>query len=141
MSKKVLGSPIYITATEVLELVRKGTATVVVDVREDDHAGGHIKGSVHVPAPTFRSNPGKYLQLAEGKDNVVFHCMFSQYRGPSSANAFIDAWNKRAVTDPKYTGLSPPEVYIMAGGFNAVAKLALKGDIDVVDDFQKEYHA
>lgn len=137
---KKIGAAKYLTASEVLELVREGTSTVVVDVREDDRRGGHITGSKHIPAPTFRSNPAKYLSLADGKHHVVFHCMFSQYRGPSSASAFVDAWNERAETDSSYSDVAPPEVCIMSGGFNAVAKLALKGNVDVVEEFNKEYY-
>lgn len=131
-----ISSATYMDASEVLELVRAGDSTVVIDVREDDRLGGHIKGSKHIPAPTFRSNPGRYLDVANGKENVVFHCMFSQYRGPSSAAAFIEAWNSQ--TKPKS---ATPRVVILSGGFNAVSKLALEGkDLDVIEKFDRELY-
>jgi rhodanese-related sulfurtransferase len=58
----------------------------VVDVRDDDYEGGHIKGCVHSPSASLLS--GGVDQLREKlKDTpvVVFHCALSQVRGPKAA--------------------------------------------------------
>lgn len=130
-------APTYVPALQVLEILRKGnSSTVVIDVREDDRVGGHIKGSHNVPAPAFRSNPENYLHLADGKNQVFFHCMFSQVRGPACAKAFVQAWNRASSN----ANSPAPRVSIMMGGFHAVARLALEGNdvADIVEDFNPE---
>lgn len=129
-------TPGYLTAAEVLAHVREASGAVIVDVREDDRAGGHIKGSHHVPAPQLLANPSRYLYLANDTDVVIFHCMFSQYRGPACAKAFIQSLMVNADLD------SPtPQVYILSGGFQAFAKLAKQGNMDAVEDFSHSLYA
>ena len=95
--------------------------TVVVDVRDDDHVGGHIKGSLHVPSRNFYErvhklvvdvdDPAKRTAVegvaasirdddkakeedgAGGDDRrrIVFHCSLSQQRGPKAARAYVEA--------------------------------------------------
>lgn len=132
-------SPEFLSAQQVLNYVRDGKRIAIIDVREDDRAGGHIKGSYHVPAPELLANPSKYLSLADGNDLVVFHCMFSQYRGPACANAFIKSLTERMYEDDDES--HNPEVCIMAGGFQAFAKLAMQGNMDAVEEFSNSLYA
>lgn len=57
----------------------------IIDVRDSDHIGGHIKGSMHVPTNTHDFKMPELVRTLKDKDTVVFHCMLSQQRGPSSA--------------------------------------------------------
>lgn len=61
----------------------------IVDVREDDHIGGHIKGSINVPSRTIDAMMPTLLRKLEGKQTVVFHCALSQQRGPSAALRYL----------------------------------------------------
>lgn len=130
-------SPQYLTPQEVLKHVREGKRTAIIDVREDDRAGGHIKGSFHVPAPDLLANPSRYLSLVDDSDLVIFHCMFSQYRGPSCANAFLKSLRDRVYDDEDS---HIPQVCILTGGFQAFAKLAIQGNMDTVEDFSNSLY-
>lgn len=61
----------------------------VVDVRDSDHIGGHIMGSIHAPAPTLDYRLPELVRELKDKDKVVFHCALSQVRGPSAALRYI----------------------------------------------------
>ena len=55
----------------------------IVDVRDDDFEGGHIKGAINVPYHQFSDRVTTLVDELEGKDAVIFHCALSQQRGPS----------------------------------------------------------
>jgi rhodanese-related sulfurtransferase len=57
----------------------------IIDVRDSDHIGGHIRGSVHVPSSTLDYRIPELVRQLQDKDAVVFHCSLSQQRGPSAA--------------------------------------------------------
>ena len=81
----------------------------VVDVRDSDFMGGHIKGCYHYPSATFPEDIENLKQIltANKVDDIVFHCALSQVRGPSSALKFI-----RSLEDPAQFN-----VWILRGGF------------------------
>ncbi|KAI9839246.1 MAG: hypothetical protein M1819_003240 [Sarea resinae] len=65
----------------------------IIDVRDDDHIGGHIASSTHIPSTTFHS-PTQLSSLVHklrSKNMVVFHCALSQQRGPRAALAYLRA--------------------------------------------------
>ncbi|KAF8251133.1 Rhodanese-like protein [Wilcoxina mikolae CBS 423.85] len=62
---------------------------VVVDVRDSDHIGGHIKGSRHVPSGTLSYTTPELVRNLKGTEKVVFHCALSQERGPSAAKKYM----------------------------------------------------
>ena len=61
----------------------------IVDVRDSDHIGGHIKGSTHVPSPSLDAKLPELVRELRGKEVVVFHCMLSQQRGPAAAVRYL----------------------------------------------------
>lgn len=61
----------------------------VIDVRDDDHIGGHIKDSINIPSQTLDAQLPTLLRKLEGKRTVVFHCALSQQRGPSAALQYL----------------------------------------------------
>ena len=61
----------------------------VVDVRDSDHIGGHIKGSTWVPSNELDYKTPELIRTMKGKDIVVFHCALSQQRGPSAALRYL----------------------------------------------------
>ncbi|KAF8861013.1 Rhodanese-like protein [Acephala macrosclerotiorum] len=61
----------------------------IVDVRDDDHIGGHIKHSIHAPSNTLDYKIPELVRKLKDKETVVFHCALSQQRGPSAALRYI----------------------------------------------------
>ncbi|KAM3065498.1 Cdc25 phosphatase Ibp1 [Clarireedia jacksonii] len=61
----------------------------IIDVRDDDHIGGHIKHSTHVPSSTLDYKIPELVRKLQDKETVVFHCALSQQRGPSAALRYI----------------------------------------------------
>ena len=99
----------------------------VVDVRDSDRAGGHIKGSHHLPSESFLSNIDEYAVKWPKDSKIVFHCMMSQIRGPRCARAFARACKQ-------HRGDDAPTVYILDQGFRYIA--ANHGSFsDIVEDF------
>lgn len=105
----------YITVDELGELLFtscKDSSVQIIDVRDDDFIGGHIPGARNLPSTGFATGV-RYLvqELAESEEVVIFHCMFSQERGPSCAKCFLD---HLAELHPE----SQCKVRILHGGFN-----------------------
>lgn len=87
----------------------------VVDVRDDDYLGGHIRGCLHFPSSTLREHLTELRQIVKERQvqQLVFHCMLSQARGPKAALLFL-----RALDDlPENEKGDEPEVYVLKGGF------------------------
>ena len=61
----------------------------IVDVRDADHAGGHIAGSIHVPSSSLDYRTPELIRKLAEKEIVVFHCALSQQRGPSAALRYL----------------------------------------------------
>lgn len=61
----------------------------IIDVRDNDHIGGHIKGSTWVPSSTLDYRIPELIRTLKDKEIVVFHCALSQQRGPSAALRYL----------------------------------------------------
>ncbi|KAK4238532.1 arsenate reductase 2.1 [Achaetomium macrosporum] len=61
----------------------------IIDVRDDDYIGGHIKGSQNVPSRTLDAMLPTLVRQLQDKETVVFHCALSQQRGPAAALRYI----------------------------------------------------
>lgn len=55
----------------------------------EDHIGGHIKTSQHVPSGTLDASLPTLRRTLADKRTVVFHCALSQQRGPSAALRYL----------------------------------------------------
>jgi len=53
---------------------------VVVDVRDDDYAGGNIKGAINEPSQEFLKNVDELVKQTKDVPLVIFHCTLSQVR-------------------------------------------------------------
>ena len=109
----------------------------VVDVRDSDFVGGHIKGCYHYAAgEIYETLPDLRRRLLENKINdVVFHCALSQVRGPKSTLAFLRSLQELpAEESEKFDGLN---VWVLSGGFTAW-QAQYGTDIDVTEGFQKD---
>jgi len=57
-----------------------GKDFLVVDVRDEDHVGGHIVGSINRPSTKFLASVDKLVKDAQEIPSVIFHCALSQVR-------------------------------------------------------------
>lgn len=99
----------------------------VIDVRDSDHIGGHIKSSEWIPLTELDARIPELIRLHKDKDKIVFHCMLSQQRGPMAALKLARAMRDKDEKEGKERGKegesmseakeAPPEVCILEGGF------------------------
>ncbi|CAJ2514301.1 Uu.00g024200.m01.CDS01 [Anthostomella pinea] len=96
----------------------------IIDVRDDDYIGGHIKSSMHFPSRSLDAMLPTLLRKLEDKQTVVFHCALSQQRGPSAALQYLRA-KEEAASPQKGDGKGEVEdagkprqkVYVLDRGF------------------------
>ncbi|KAH8597312.1 hypothetical protein B0O99DRAFT_618516 [Bisporella sp. PMI_857] len=98
MSNHTVSSLPRITAPVVREFIlASATQTTpsklaIIDVRDDDHIGGHIKNSTHIPSNTInQARLNRLVTELKDKDTVIFHCALSQVRGPKAALGYLRA--------------------------------------------------
>ncbi|KAI0017233.1 Rhodanese-like protein [Xylariomycetidae sp. FL0641] len=90
----------------------------VVDVRDGDYIGGHIKDCLHFESSQLDATMPTLLRRLEGKHSVVFHCMLSQQRGPSAALRYLRELEARGDERAK-----TQKVYVLDRGFMAWIEL------------------
>lgn len=110
----------------------------VVDVRESDYAGGHIKGCYHYPAGSFDNSIGELQKRLKKNeiDDVVFHCMLSQARGPKATLKFLRSLS--AIDDPEQKEFfDNMNVWVLQGGFSKWQE-EYGEDADVTESYDKD---
>ncbi|EAX87258.1 Rhodanese-like domain containing protein [Trichomonas vaginalis G3] len=75
--------------------------------------GGHIKGAMNCNSPTTLFD-NFFNQITKGAI-IVFHCEFSQSRGPTMAGLFRE--HDRSINWSHYPYLHYPDVYILDDGY------------------------
>ncbi|EFN57375.1 hypothetical protein CHLNCDRAFT_142765 [Chlorella variabilis] len=102
---------------------------LVIDVRDSDFAGGHIRGAVNIAAETFcdDNRVDELVALCQGMDTVVLHCFLSQQRGPFCAQRLAERMEE--------AGGAHPEVCVMAGGWRRFRRELKEDDYDLVEDY------
>jgi rhodanese-related sulfurtransferase len=65
------------------------SSMAVIDVRDSDHVGGHIRGSTWLPSNELDYKMPELIRKMQDKEVVVFHCALSQQRGPSAALRYM----------------------------------------------------
>jgi Cdc25 family phosphatase len=61
----------------------------VIDVRDSDFVGGHIRGCTNVPSGSLDYALPQLVRELRDKRTVVFHCALSQQRGPGAALRYL----------------------------------------------------
>lgn len=92
--------------------------TRVLDVRDYDFEGGHVRGCVHVPASSFYRDEDvdRFIaSLPDSVDHVIVHCFFSMQRGPFTASRIAQRLRAGA-------GRGDVRVDVLKGGWRAAAK-------------------
>jgi len=91
----------------------------VVDVRDSDHVGGHIRSSLWVPINTLDYRMAELVRTLKTKEKVVFHCALSQQRGPSAALRYARERARMLGKEEEEEGGEgkKQEVCVLEGGF------------------------
>ncbi len=80
----------WITGKDLAAMIRsKHVGLSIIDVRDVDYIGGHIKGCTNVPTDSLDYRLPELVRTLKDQDTVVFHCVLSQQRGPSSALRYL----------------------------------------------------
>ncbi|KAF8896114.1 S-adenosyl-L-methionine-dependent methyltransferase [Infundibulicybe gibba] len=90
----VQSTPPVITAEAVASLIRDKSKNesgyAVIDVRRNDHGGGHVRGSHQWAAQTFYDDLPKFFEKFGNTKEVIFYCGSSAGRGPRCAGWYQD---------------------------------------------------
>ncbi|KAJ1924537.1 Cdc25 phosphatase Ibp1 [Tieghemiomyces parasiticus] len=129
----------YIDHDELARLVRDpsnvpGKDYLVIDVRTDDYAGGHIPHGLNVPAHQFRDFVPYILTNYATVPLFVVHCALSQVRGPKSARILREILADRAPTGPDAV---KPQVKVLRGGITQWVQ-EYRNDAQLIAEFDHE---
>jgi Cdc25 family phosphatase len=80
----------YVEPGELVKWFDEGRmeGALIIDVRENDYTTGKVKGSLHYPFHELGGRLSELQSLASSKHTIIFHCYFSQTRGPRAAKLF-----------------------------------------------------
>jgi Cdc25 family phosphatase len=123
----------YMTSNDLIEHFHD---VLIIDCRDDDYVGGHIKGAIHISSLEFGLKPvfsmNKILEIAKSKNtkNVVFHCMESQKRSPKCANNFKIFL--------KFIRETSWNIFVLEGGFDRWIR-KYNTNPDLVENFNDDY--
>ncbi|KAJ6452553.1 Rhodanese-like domain-containing protein [Mycena vitilis] len=127
----------YISGDELAEIIKSDKVAhqdyLVVDVRDDDYAGGNIKSALNLPSREFHHKGVHHI--IENKPDVkvvVFHCALSQVRGPKAARIYEETRTNLEVGKNK-----PQEVYVLRNGFTEFQR-KFKDDPLLVENWDAE---
>ncbi|KAG6007320.1 hypothetical protein E4U21_006131 [Claviceps maximensis] len=90
----------------------------IIDVRDDDYIGGHIKGCTNITTLQLEAMMPTLVRKLKDTKTVVFHCALSQQRGPSAALKYLrekDELLKRLGSEGETT--VEQEVVVLDRGF------------------------
>ena len=106
--------PDFIDASD-LRASKESLAIIDVRSEEERERYGSIPNSIHVPSELFEDDDGvdAVQAHAQGKTTIVFHCQYSQQRGPFCAQRYCAAMTAH---DDK---AGEVRVLILRGGFRA----------------------
>ncbi|KIY64461.1 Rhodanese-like protein [Cylindrobasidium torrendii FP15055 ss-10] len=130
----------YIEGDDLAAYMKSGKVAgkdyLVVDVRDDDFAGGNIKGAKNVPSSTIYDAVDNLVRDTKDIKRVVFHCALSQVRGPKAARIYAETrQNMLQEAEP-----NQPEVLILRDGFTQF-QVKYKDDADLIEGWDKEVWA
>ncbi|EON68207.1 hypothetical protein W97_07465 [Coniosporium apollinis CBS 100218] len=116
MSSVTIANLPRITRDELAQRLRtpSPSSIAIIDVRDSDHVGGHIRSSMHVPSSSLDFKIPELIRTLEDKETVVFHCALSQQRGPSAALRYIRERDRILRVERKSWG---QKVVVLDGGF------------------------
>jgi rhodanese-related sulfurtransferase len=115
------------------------TSHKFVDARYGyEHKGGCIRDAINISDP--KDFIAEFFDDPRPDCVVIFHCEFSQRRGPKMANQFRDY--DRELHKGSYPNLFYSQVFILDGGYSAFAQkfpdLCSGGYVTMMDDAHKK---
>ncbi|CAK7896541.1 CDC25-like phosphatase Ych1p [[Candida] anglica] len=132
----------YVTAPELRTWIQSGSHTGagkvgVIDVRESDFVGGHIKGAYNFPAKKFLELISQVQEqlISDDINDVVFHCVRSNGRGPRITLQFLNAIKDFTTENQEH--FAKVGVWVLKGGFVAWQEEFGK-DNTLTEDFDEE---
>jgi len=124
----------YLTSDELAAIIKSDKVPlkdyIVVDVRDDDYAGGNILKGQNWPSQSFSWRVHELIEKTKVVNAVVFHCAMSQIRGPKAARIYEEALQRSEA-------VNKPEVYVLQGGFSQF-QAKFKDDPALVENWDKE---
>ncbi|KAH9851699.1 Rhodanese-like protein [Lenzites betulinus] len=127
----------YITPDELAAIIKSdkvsGKDYCVIDVRDDDWAGGNIKGAQNTPSSQFYVQVHDLVQKTKSVPTVVFHCALSQVRGPKAARIYAEARDQLEGDGEDI----PHQVLVLQGGFSDF-QAKYRNDPELVENWSKE---
>ncbi|PSS25526.1 hypothetical protein M430DRAFT_96581 [Amorphotheca resinae ATCC 22711] len=112
MSATTLSEILLSHSTSNLDAPSAPPNLAIIDVRDDDHIGGHIKHSQHIASATLDHRIPELVRKLQGTETVVFHCALSQQRGPRAALLYLREREHAEKEDVK-----EQKVYVLDRGF------------------------
>ena len=107
-----------------LLLSKRASKVAVIDVRGDDHIGGHIHTSQHVPSTTLDHKIPELVRTLAEKEIVVFHCALSQERGPRAARRYMEERERKMKTGDVGRSTGSPETGVKDEGITKVSAVS-----------------
>lgn len=134
---------VFLDAAELADELRAGRADVLVlDTRDDDAAGGHVRGALHWPDSTFDACIDELMvHLRTGAySRIVLHCMESVRRGPRCCRKLRHrlAAERGADDDARHHLPAPSAVVVLRGGADQWVR-AHWSNRALVDGFDNAY--
>jgi len=127
----------YITGHELAAIIKSDQVPLkdylVVDVRDDDYLGGHIVKGQNWPSHNFMWKVDELVEKTKNVKVVIFHCAFSQERGPKAARIYENKLQAQG-TDNLH------EVLVLRGGFSKF-QAKFKDDATLVENWDKNVWA
>ncbi|KAF9129649.1 hypothetical protein BGW39_003974 [Mortierella sp. 14UC] len=145
-------APTFVDGNVVKELLEDkskvpGKDYLIVDVRDSDYIGGHIRGSVNIPAHELPEKIPTLIEEYKAVPQLIFHCALSQARGPKAAKRWAEALAARneaelateaAAVEAAKESLLTQQVNILRGGFGDWQRKH-KDDKNLVVEYEAEY--
>ncbi|KAH8833922.1 Rhodanese-like protein [Flagelloscypha sp. PMI_526] len=132
--------PQYISNHELAALIRNPDNQMrkniaVVDVRDDDYPGGNIVDVIHSPSATFNLEVNQLIDDLKDVKKVIFHCAFSQQRGPKAARIYEET--RENLSSAGSAEFPAQEVLILRDGFHGFQAL-FKNDAKLVENWDAD---
>jgi len=134
MSMETIATLRRMSREQLSELILSDASKVaVVDVRDDDHVGGHIHGSTHVPSSTLDYRIPEIVRVLADRQIVVFHCALSQQRGPTAALRYMRERENKVKKGELGSTSERPELGVKDGDVQKVLSNGKDQEIYVLD--------
>ncbi|KAF9116092.1 hypothetical protein BGX27_004889 [Mortierella sp. AM989] len=107
-----------------------GKDYLVVDVRGEDHAGGHVAGSLNLPLHELPERLPELLKEHANVPQLYFYCGQSHSRGPKGAAIWTEGQSEELA--------ATQQVNVLKGGFVEWQR-KYKDDSELVEDYDVEH--